>query len=141
VKILQKSGCLIFLFFFFSLPNMTSKKHSASSHKHKSLFHKYHILHRPDKALPILKTDKDLEVEGLARLSLDLASFNITDEQDRLMPESPQEIQEIQKEKPPAITKQRPRYPNILNARHSIGFDVPGAVHTILTPSKPRYFS
>lgn len=117
---------------------MTFKKHSANN-KHKSIFHKYRILHRPDKTLPAVKTDNEIEAEGIARLSLDLASLNITDEQHHNdMTESPQELPSQQQPESPKY-KPRPKYPHPgIHARHSIGFDVPGAVQTILTPRKKK---
>lgn len=87
---------------------------------------------RKKKTLPVLKTDKDLEAEGLARLSIDVPSFEITEEPTSTISE---------KEPPtsgssnPAPHRPRLADSNLLN-RHSIGFDVPGAVHTIMTPSK-----
>lgn len=85
---------------------------------------------RKKKTLPVLKTDKDLEAEGLARLSIDVPSFEITEEPTSTISE---------KEPPtsgsssPAPHRPRLADSNLLN-RHSIGFDVPGAVHTIMTP-------
>jgi hypothetical protein len=76
------------------------------------------------KALPVLKTDKEVEEEGFERLSLDLPSFHVTEE-----PES------IKKTNDPIVKTRMAERSGPYVARHSIGFDVPGAVHTIMTPS------
>ncbi|CEJ02236.1 hypothetical protein RMCBS344292_16246 [Rhizopus microsporus] len=75
------------------------------------------------KALPVLKTDKEVEEEGFERLSLDLPSFHVTEE-----PES------IKKTNDPIVKTRLAERSGPYVARHSIGFDVPGAVHTIMTP-------
>jgi 6-phosphofructo-2-kinase len=99
---------------------------------------------RKKKTLPVLKTDKDLEVEGLARLSIDLPSFQVTSE------ESDDGAADSTTQAPPAETGSTSRSTLVDNIqpyrlkiedsslinRHSVGFDVPGAVHTIMTPSK-----
>jgi hypothetical protein len=104
---------------------------------------------RRNKTLPVLKTDKDLEAEGLARLSIDLPAFRVTDEPDIASP-----LSGIESSRPNSFisqhgTSQGPSYPyrpskfdsGSLSNRHSVGFDVPGAVHTIVTPSKHIYRS
>lgn len=98
--------------------------------------------HRRNKTLPVLKTDKDLEAEGLARLSIDLPAFHVTDEPDIASP-----LSGIESSRPNSFISyhnlQGPSYqyrPKVESGshanRHSVGFDVPGAVHTIITPSK-----
>lgn len=102
---------------------------------------------RKKKTLPVLKTDKDLEAEGLARLSIDLPSFRVTDEPDSALTSSP-----TTSSRPSSLLFSNtsnpipPKRPvkledNSLLNRHSIGFDVPGAVHTIMTPSKVNNIS
>ncbi|KAG1438415.1 hypothetical protein G6F56_012644 [Rhizopus delemar] len=71
---------------------------------------------RERKTLPVLKTDREVEEEGLGRLSLDVP---FTDE--------PETIPHPIKSRLAAS-----------GARHSIGFDVPGAVHTIMTSKLRR---
>ncbi|CAO3669974.1 unnamed protein product [Rhizopus stolonifer] len=71
---------------------------------------------RERKTLPVLKTDREVEEEGLGRLSLDVP---FTDE--------PETIPHPIKSRLVAS-----------GARHSIGFDVPGAVHTIMTSKLRR---
>jgi uncharacterized protein (UPF0335 family) len=66
------------------------------------------------KSLPVLKTDRDLELEGLARLASEISRLELE----------------------PRKTLLKPPTDDVYGHRHSIGFDVPGAVHTILTPSK-----
>lgn len=131
IKKKKKISCriiIIILSFFLLIMN---------SDHHKSIFSRYHISDRPDKALPVLKTDKDLEAEELARLSIDLPSFQVTDEKNHCVAESPKEMTE-KDPKDYIDTKPKPKFPNInISNRHSVGFDIPGAVHTILTPSKP----
>lgn len=107
-----------------------------------SLFSRYNRNGR-NKTLPVLKTDKDLEAEGLARLSIDLPSFQVTDEADRPLTSSPStaEIAHAfvsRTEGAPAPAFHRPQLDENggFANRHSVGFDVPGAVHTIITPSK-----
>ncbi|KAF1807219.1 6-phosphofructo-2-kinase-domain-containing protein [Mucor lusitanicus] len=106
-----------------------------------SLFSKYNR-NRRNRPLPVLKTDKDLEAEGLARLSIDLPNFQVTDEADRPLTSSPSTTSEIahafasRTEGAPAPAFHRPKldeHGGFAN-RHSVGFDVPGAVHTIVTP-------
>ncbi|KAG1294665.1 hypothetical protein G6F66_005006 [Rhizopus arrhizus] len=75
---------------------------------------------RSRKTLPVLKTDREVEEEGLGRLSID-APPSFTEE-----PES------ISKKTDPVIKTKLAAIAS--GARHSIGFDVPGAVHTIMTP-------
>lgn len=107
-----------------------------------SLFSKYNR-NRRNRPLPVLKTDKDLEAEGLARLSIDLPNFQVTDEADRPLTSSPStsEIAHAfasRTEGAPAPAFHRPKldeHGGFAN-RHSVGFDVPGAVHTIVTPSQ-----
>ncbi|GAN11364.1 6-phosphofructo-2-kinase [Mucor ambiguus] len=104
------------------------------------LFSKYNR-NRRNRPLPVLKTDKDLEAEGLARLSIDLPNFQVTDEADHPLTSSPStsEIAHAfvsRTEGAPAPAFHRPKldeHGGFAN-RHSIGFDVPGAVHTIVTP-------
>lgn len=108
--------------------------------KDKSIFSRYHISDRPDKTLPVLKTDQDLEAEEWARLSMDLPSFQVTDEQNNVVTDSPKEMPESDKKDYVDIKqKPNPRFPDVnISNRHSVGFDIPGAVHTILTPSKKK---
>jgi 6-phosphofructo-2-kinase len=91
---------------------------------------------RKKKTLPVLKTDKDLEVEGLARLSIDLPSFQVTDEPESVLRTSPP----TSRPNSPFVNNIQSRRPKVEDSsllyRHSVGFDVPGAVHTIMTPSK-----
>ncbi len=90
---------------------------------------------RKKKTLPVLKTDKDLEAEGLARLSLDLPSFQISEEPESTIETDPQLSKANSGSSTPSVHRPRIDNAHLLN-RHSIGFDVPGAVHTIMTPSK-----
>jgi hypothetical protein len=96
---------------------------------------------RRNKTLPVLKTDKDLEAEGLARLSIDLPAFRVTDEPDVTSP-----LSSVDSSRPNSFISHhgsqgpsyqyRPKFASgPLANRHSVGFDVPGAVHTIVTPS------
>ncbi|KAI7902654.1 6-phosphofructo-2-kinase-domain-containing protein [Cokeromyces recurvatus] len=106
-----------------------------------SIFSRYNATRR-NRTLPVLKTDKDLEAEELARFSLDLPSFQVTEEPENTIMSSDVTTNECntdddqpilhQSIKPP-IRKKRLEESTIV-ARHSIGFDVPGAVHTIITP-------
>ncbi|KAI8641517.1 6-phosphofructo-2-kinase-domain-containing protein [Parasitella parasitica] len=115
---------------------------SNSNSRLSSLFLKYNR-NRPDKTLPVLKTDKDLEAEGLARLSIDLPGPQATDEDGhtRALGSSPStsEIAHAfasRAECAGSSTLHRTKlddHGGFAN-RHSVGFDVPGAVHTIITP-------
>ncbi|KAI9359037.1 6-phosphofructo-2-kinase-domain-containing protein [Pilaira anomala] len=107
---------------------------------------------RKKKSLPVLKTDKDLEAEGLARLSIDLPSFRVTDEPDSALTSSPTtntrpnsvvaspsgSSSAAAAAASAASAQTPPRRDrlddHLLVNRHSVGFDVPGAVHTIMTP-------
>lgn len=102
---------------------------------------------RKKKTLPVLKTDSDLEVEGLARLSIDLPSFQVTEEPDSVTTppaSSPSAAAPATSSSSASHSNNlehsqsyRPKVDDIsLLNRHSVGFDVPGAVHTIMTPSK-----
>lgn len=75
---------------------------------------------RSRKTLPVLKTDREVEEEGLGRLSIDAPPFT-------------EEPESISKKTDPVIKTKLAAIAS--GARHSIGFDVPGAVHTIMTPS------
>lgn len=97
----------------------------------------HYYRNRKNKTLPVLKTEKDLEAEGLARLSIDLPSFQVTDEADSAITASP-----TTSSRPNSfiinnvVTRRHKAEDTALLSRYSIGFDVPGAVHTIMTPSK-----
>ncbi|KAI8373916.1 6-phosphofructo-2-kinase-domain-containing protein [Blakeslea trispora] len=88
----------------------------------------YHKIQR-NRTLPVLKTEKDLEAEGIARLSIDLPSTQLTDE-----PESVKVAPSQTESSKTPLAKSKLTEVGLLAARHSIGFDVPGAVHTIITP-------
>lgn len=96
----------------------------------------HYYRNRKNKTLPVLKTEKDLEAEGLARLSIDLPSFQVTDEPDSALTTSPTTTSRPNSfMNNPAISRPRAEDTSSLS-RYSVGFDVPGAVHTIMTPSK-----
>ncbi|CEP14530.1 hypothetical protein [Parasitella parasitica] len=117
-------------------------ENNTSNNTLHNLFLKYNR-NRPDKTLPVLKTDKDLEAEGLARLSIDLSTTQVTDEVDHThtLGSSPStsEIAHAfasRAEGASTVALQRTKlddHGGFAN-RHSVGFDVPGAVHTIITP-------
>lgn len=88
-----------------------------------------------NKTLPVLKTEKDLEAEGIARLSIDLPSIQLTDE-----PESVKVAPSQTESSKTPLTRSKLTEVGLLAARHSIGFDVPGAVHTIVTPRMSLLF-
>lgn len=97
----------------------------------------HYYRNRKNKTLPVLKTEKDLEAEGLARLSIDLPSFQVTDEPDSAITASPTAASGHNSFvlENPAILRPKAEG-HAFTSRYSIGFDVPGAVHTIMTPSK-----
>ncbi|KAI8968439.1 6-phosphofructo-2-kinase-domain-containing protein [Mycotypha africana] len=97
------------------------------------MFAKYH--ERKDKHLPVLKKDEDWEAEDWSRLSLSQSP------QQEIEPEIPVMVEESNKDE--QQVKQQPLKAaspfklddyTLVN-RHSVGFDVPGAVHTIVTPN------
>ncbi|KAI9485700.1 MAG: 6-phosphofructo-2-kinase-domain-containing protein [Benjaminiella poitrasii] len=115
--------------------------------KKESIFSRYNT-NRQNRTLPVLKTDKDLEAEEMARLSLDLPSFQVTEEPESISTAmSSSNAPMATTNESHAMSKQpelsRPNKPLAIKTkldelslvtRHSVGFDVPGAVHTIITP-------
>ncbi|KAG2204588.1 hypothetical protein INT47_012647 [Mucor saturninus] len=95
----------------------------------------HYYRNRKNRTLPVLKTEKDLEAEGLARLSIDLPSFQVTDEPDSAISASPTVASRHNSFILDNPATRRPKAEDTASlSRYSIGFDVPGAVHTIMTP-------
>lgn len=107
------------------------------------------------KTLPVVKVEKDIDQDTIPKRVLPiLAAPHASPKQDK--DEEEEEVSDVLVQEPDAITPlvsaPTPKAPSAvpnwlkLNAedsgkeasriRHSVGLDVPGAVHTITTPSK-----